>query len=266
MKSWLIRDLSKGKPISNKWWLDWNKLNTMPGHLNKPYGNRNQGSKKIHSLYTFKDDQVFIGFGDADLNDGNTDLVSVNPATGVYTTHEKATPTEAFKRFKSYNNILYALYIDPVGYWEATKPFSTVPNQVGIGTGSWVHCFDMTYHNNRLWVFGSSLIDNKGYATATWSEDAGKTWNQTIVLNESGDFHRATNCGINNGTLWCVVLRFVYEWNPATSKWVKTTEYIQPADRNLPPGNYPESITCTAETSTHWVIGTYLGDIYTRAK
>ena len=232
----------------------------MPGHATKPNMGRNEGSRRIASLHVHADDQVFIGYGDWEVNDGATDLVSLDPSTGTYTVHELAVRTEAFQRFRSIDGVLYAPFTDPVGYWEASAPYTTVPAQP-VGMGGWAHVFDVVKHGGRLWVFGSSLHEATGIASAAWSEDQGLTWNFTYPGNQIGDYARATAAGVEEGTLWCSVNDVRYDWDG--TEWIASMSRVP----TIPTVTYPqllEGVTATARTSTHWVVGTNDGLIYTR--
>lgn len=275
MIHWLLlgNSVGLGRPIPAppeppaNWDELWTQASHMPGHDSKPNMGRQQGSKKITRLYEHTPDQIFIGYGDWDINDGATDLVSYNPSTDVYTIHETAVPTEAFEEFRSFDGILYAPFIDSTGYWELTEPYTTVPKQ-DVGSSNWVHVFDVNKHNGLLWVFGSTHYQKEdstwsGIATASFSKDRGLTWEHTFPGNHVGSYARATSSGVDpNGSLWCKVYDFKYTWR--NSQWVQVGYMPDKSYNVYPEFNIPPKTTSIIKGTTHWVAGDIHGNIFTK--
>ena len=186
-----LTTLRKKRKTPYHWTQLWEKLPIMPGFNKKPYLNRKQGYEEVIKFFVYDEEHVFICYGDMTINDGNTDLVSLNPATREYTTHRQALPTEAIRNMFKFDGVLYIPYSDPIGYYEETVPYITWPEQSNVGTGNWAHVTSIEKHENKIWVFGSMIKEKEGsikeLASASWSSDEGSTWNHYIFPENEND-------------------------------------------------------------------------------
>lgn len=243
-----------------------------PGRAWKTQTGRRIGSQAIPALYVHDDHHVLVGHGDWDANDGSTLLVALDPATGTYATTGPHS-TEAFHAFRptSWGETL-ALFVDGTGYWEPMHPFTTWPERP-VGELNALHVFDAAEHEGRLWVAGSALDANgRGVASTWWSVDRGTSWAQSVVTGTPGDYERAYHLHVDDAGRLLAGLDSVadprrasaswYAWNGASWDRVSWTPPA-PAEPQ-PPYPVPATPHALARTSTHWVLGTASGDIYTR--
>lgn len=254
-------------------WLDvWEGPHpTHAGALLKPEKGRSVGSPEIVSLHVHDDEHVLIGYGDWNVNDGSTALVTFNPKTGLSESHG-IYPTEAFHTFKTIDGITYALFIDGIGFWEEMQPYATYPKQdITLGKIDAIHIFDIAKYDNKLWVSGSAHDGTgTGVATVWWSEDKGATWIKTTPSGVSGDWERVYRIGVVeeklyarlNSTSWSSDGDW-YVWN--NSSWEKST---YPGPDPIPSTNRPDFLipprSTYTKTNTHWVLGTQYGELYTK--
>lgn len=212
---------------------------------------------------------MLVGFGDWNANDGSTPLVTFDPVTGSSEVHG-VYGTEAFQTFRTIGGVTYALFVDPVGFWETTSPYAAYPApDMPPGEIDAIHVFDMVEHDGRLWVCGSAHSSGTGVAAAWYSDDNGQTWTRTTPTDIAGDVERAYRLGITpdgrvavqlNSAPWSEWARW-YAWTG--SGW-ESTAYPGPDPYAPPVPPYPvPSGGVVARTSTRWILGTRTGDIYT---
>lgn len=243
--------LGVGRSSSYHWSELWERVPTMPGFLSKPDLGKNQGRNLINNLFVYDDEHVFINYGDMILNNGPTDLISLNPKTKEYTIHESNVPTEALNSTFKIGDTLYFPLSDPTGYWEETVPYITWPEKLETGLGNWTHVTSVISHEDKLWVFGAMLGDHNGAtiekASSSWSDDGGVTWNhytfpvlshepyneiiKSAIDEDSGDLYISsagfTYYKLNQG-LW-----EVSKYYPATHKPKPTPTVLVSNDMSL---------------------------------
>ena len=268
----MLAGAGPGEPAPARWFEVWGEpAPRHAGSLLKPGDGRAPGSPAIRSLHVHDDRNVLVGFGDWDSNDGSTALTTFDPVTGQSATHG-VYPTEAFETFRTVGGLTYALYVDPIGYWEPTRPFATWPPQgQPPGMIDAIHIFDLVEQGGRLWVAGASHGGTgSGVATVWYSDDGGATWTRTTPSGVIGDWERAYRIGVGLDGRVCVLLGSNY-WN----KWGEWytwdgSGWTPGADpgpdphqpQTPPPGVLIPPDSVFARTSTHWVMGTSTGDIY----
>lgn len=244
------------------------------GALLKQADGRKQGSPAISALHVVDDHTVLIGFGDWQSNDGPTALTTIDPTTGESTVHG-VYPTEAFETFRTIDGVTYALFVDPTGFWEDTLPYATYPVQdTPVGKINAIHVFDIVKHEDTLWVCGSSHDGNGSAVAAVWySEDNGATWTRTTPSGKVGDLERASRLGVGLDGRVSVLLNAVhwiedgnsgewYSWNG--TEWERGgNPGPDPHPAQGAPKGIPGALRAVfARTSTHWLMGTTDGDIY----
>lgn len=244
------------------------------GSLLKPADGRNQGSSAISALHVVDDNTVLIGFGDWDANDGSTALTTIDPTTRESSVHGVYS-TEAFDTFRTIDGVTYALFVDPTGFWEDTLPYATYPVQDSpVGKINAIHVLDMVKHEDTLWVCGSSHSGTGSGVAAVWySKDNGATWTRTTPSGNVGDYERAYRIGVGvdgrvvvllNSTYWDESGEWGewYSWNG--SAWeLGGNPGPDPHPLQEPPVGIPIAPNSVfARTSTHWLMGTSTGDIY----
>lgn len=261
-----------GVPAPARWDEVWGP--PAPRHVGaalKPAPGRQAGSPAITSLHIHDDRHVLVGFGDWDTNDGATPLVTFDPVTGSSEAHG-IYGTEGFQTFRTIGGTTYALYVDPVGFWDMTPPYAAYPVPATLpGTVDAIHVFDMVEHDGRLWVGGSTHgPQGSGQAAAWWSADSGATWTKTLPSGVVGDFERTYRLGVVGGRLYAMT--GLAGWSRASGFYMwdgnAWSPSAYPGPDPVPPAPvppYPIPVgAVTARTSTHWVLGTAAGDIYTR--
>ena len=215
---------------------------------------------------------MFIGYGDSTANDGPTLLVSLDPASGTYTSHGVHNTEELSAFRRAPDGSIWAPYIDPTGYWEPTPPAAVWPART-LGMIDAIHVYDLLHHDGRIWYAGSTHAPGGSGQAAVWySDDYGATTVKTLPTGVVGDFERAYHLGVGQDGRVITGLSGVRpaadvgdrEWYAWTgSAWKKTETDTPPVERLTPPKPTPRH-SASARTSTHWVLGTQAGDIYTR--
>lgn len=268
--SHMLAGAPAGEVAPPRWDDVWgDPLPAHPGRAWKAVNGRRAGDPRILSLYVHDDRHVLVGHGDWDANDGSTLLVALDPETGTYQTTGPH-PAEAFLRFRSTSwGESLALNVDGTGYWEPMVPFATWPDRP-VATLSGLHVFDAVEHDGLLWLSGSALNDRaQGVATTWWTADRGGTWNQVIVTGTPGDLERAHHLRVDDAGRLRVGLNSIT--TPQWASWYVWTGTEWEPDRWWP--SDPGPLVCpypvppggvVARTSTHWVLGTVSGDLYTR--
>lgn len=239
----------------------------------KPAPGRQAGSPAIRSLHVHDDRHVLVGHGDWDVNDGSTGLVTFDPVTRTSEVHGTY-PTEAFTAFRTIGETTYALFTDPTGFWEPTLPYAMYPvSDTSPGMIDAIHVFDIVEHDGLLWVGGSTHgPQGSGQAAAWWSDDQGASWTKTIPTGIVGDYERIYRLGVVGGrlyallnwSLWAADNGKFYVWDSASQSW-SPSPYPGPdpvSPTPAPPYPVPRGAV-TARTSTHWILGTRTGDLYT---
>lgn len=250
-------------------WLEpgegWEKLPPHPGRAIKPAPGRNAGTEVILNLTTFDDEHVFISHGDWQVNDGATMLVSLNPKTGEYTNHG-VHDTEAFGTTRILNGRLYLPYIDPTGYWEPSYPFAVYPpfdHEMSKTTG--LHFFDVAEVDGTLFVTGSAFRDGVSYAAVNVSSDQGRTWTLEYPTPVSDDSPEVRSYQIEavDGTVYAKALPEWYK-RLGPDQWELDETFEPPPDprQQYTGGIVWKTFQPVAKTSTHWVTGDRLGEIY----
>lgn len=240
----------------------------------KPGPGREEGSPQIHSLHVHDDRHVLVGYGDPNMNDGPTGLVTFDPVTRTSEVHGTY-PTEAFTTFRTIAETTYALFMDPIGFWEPTLPYATYPvSDTPPSMIDAIHVFDIAEHDGRLWVCGSSHgPQGSGQAAAWWSDDQGATWTKTLPTGIVGDYERVHRLAVIGGRLyalldwglWSPYNDKFYVWDSASQSWSPSPYPGPDPVSSSPAPPFPLlSEAVTAKTSTHWVMGTTTGDIYTK--
>nr|DAI75558.1 MAG TPA: hypothetical protein [Caudoviricetes sp.] len=261
-----------GTPAPPRWFDAWTRAPRHAGAALKPAPGRRAGYPAIQSLHVHDDRHVLVGHGDWTVNDGPTGLVTFDPVTGQSEVHG-VYPTEAFAAFRTIDGVTYAPFIDPTGPWYGATPFAVYPpNAVATpGPLDAIHVFDVAQHAGRLWVCGSTPEPGgSGMAAAWWSLDGGASWTMTVPTGRPGDFERAYRLGVVAGELFAVLNRAT--WSPG-GEWFRwdgqawtPTDYPgpDPVPTETPPPHLPiPPHAVVARTSTHWVVGTTAGDLYT---
>lgn len=256
----------------------WVELGPMPGHASKPAPGRQAGSRRISALHAHTDTQVFIGYGDLQRNDGPTDLVSVNPATGGYTVHERGCATEAFEVFRTFGGVLYAPFIDPTGYWEPTLPYATVPPQ-DAGLVNMLHILDMAEFRGDLWLAGSRLATGDqagpeiGVGVTARSRDGGLSWTYYEPSGITGPQARITAFEVRGERLLARETgQRNWEWDPDTEAWTRLYGDVYTAVNTWPdvwpPLEHPDAprVSAHTTTSTHEVVGLEDGALWARPR
>lgn len=274
----LISGIPK-KGIAPKRWKEvWSPLPKHIGYSLKLETGKKPGTQAIYSLYVYDDSTVFVGFGDAFINDGPTALVSINPNTGK-STYYGIHGTEAFQIFRTIDGKVYAPFVDPIE--ESSVPYTTYPPEENTPSPiNGIHFFDIIKFDEKLWVSGSErVITSSGkqhsVGVVWWSSDDGVSWNRTTPSGIVGDSERIYRLGVINNRLYSCSNQI---WTTNTdskhfSVWVDggwsttTNPGPDPNPINIaPPSDSPNPLTgAYAKTSTHWLVGTIDGDIYVRS-
>lgn len=259
----------------------WNEVWGPPaprhaGAALKPAPGRQAGLPAIQSLHVYDDRHVLVGHGDWTTNDGPTGLVTFDPVTRTSEVHGTY-PTEAFITFRTIGGTTYALFVDPVGYSEPAQPYVTYPvSDTPPGVIDAIHVFDIAEHEGRLWVSGSTHgPQGSGQGAAWWSDDQGATWTKTLLTGVVGDFERVYRIGVIGGRLYAILNGAGWSWSAGNGKFYVWDSASQSWSPSSHPGPDPVSTppvppfprpfgAVTTKTSTHWVMGTTTGDIYTK--
>jgi hypothetical protein len=146
--------------------------------------------KLINSFtYDPADGQVYVAYGDWNVNTGPIDIISFNLTSKAWTTHLSAFDTEAVQVMRKFGNDLYVPGVDPQGNdgklavrSSGTWSVKTLPPMV--------HCFDVALVGTDIFVCGARTSGASGTGTVARSTDGGATW--TTVL----DLGLATNARI----------------------------------------------------------------------
>ena len=257
-----------GTVAPDRWRELWDLLPPHPGRAHKAGNGRPAGWPGIYNLFVADDAHVFIGHGDGNVNDGSTLLVSLDPASGTYTAHgvHQTEQLDVFRRAP--DGSIWAPYVDPTGFWEPTLPAAVWPARP-LGMIDAIHVFDLLHHDGRIWFAGSTHAPGGSGQAAVWySDDGGATATMTIPTGVAGDFERAYRLSVDQDGRVIAGLNGnagLLEWYAWTgSAWERTaTPDTPPVERLTPPQPAPPHVS-SARTSTHWVLGTATGDIYTR--
>ena len=256
-----------GTVAPDRWRELWTLLPAHPGRAHKAGNGRRPGSPSIRDLFVADDAHVFIGHGDMNANDGSTLLVSLDPASGTYTAHGVHN-TESLSVFRrAPDGSVWAPYEDPTGFWEPTPPAAVWPARE-LDTIDAIHVFDLLHHAGRVWYAGSTHAPGGGGQAAVWhSDDGGSTTVKTLPTGAVGDFERAYRLGVAQDGRVIAALNVNsggLEWYAWTgSAWERTaTPDTPPVESMEPPQPAPPHVS-SARTSTHWVLGTASGDLYT---
>jgi hypothetical protein len=199
--------------------------------------------KSISRLAIF-DGHLYPGYGDANLNLGPTDVVSVDLATQTLSAAEATLLTESLWTFRIIDGQLYAPYIDPRDtnehpdrgqYAVASAPgdWTVVTTVVGV-----THAFDIAETVDGLWLFGSDETQFQQppapAAIIYRSTDGGATWTES--LNVPGDdfarFYAVAQFGDDliayfNDNEGIVNENHVYLWSAGGTEWVEITPQPQ---------------------------------------
>lgn len=252
----------------DRWRELWTPLPPHPGRDHKASNGRPTGNPTIRTLFAADDAHVFIGHGDGDANDGSTLMVSLDPASGTYTSHGVHN-TEGLTVFRrAPDGSVWAPYIDPTGYWEPTIPAAVWPARA-LAMIDAIHVFDVLHHDGRVWYAGSTHAPGGSGQAAVWySDDGGATATMTLPTGVAGDLERAYHLGVGQDGRVATGLGYRFDnpnWYAWTGgSWEATQVPPPPPTPPAPPQPAPPHVS-SARTSTHWVLGTSTGDIYTRA-
>lgn len=258
-----------GTVAPDRWRELWHLLPPHPGRAHKASNGSPPGNPTIHTLFVADDAHVFIGHGDWNANDGSTLLVSLDPASGTYTSHGVHDTEELSVFRRAPDGSVWSPYIDPTGYWEPTLPAAVWPARE-LGMIDAIHVFDLLHHDGRVWYAGSVRAPDGSVPAAVWySDDGGATTVKTLPTGVTGDSSRAYRLGVGQDGRVIAALSAAgsggwdwYAWTGAA--WERTaTPDTPPVERLTPPQPAPPHFSI-ARTSTHWVVGTTSGDIYTR--
>lgn len=255
-----------GKVAPDRWRDLWNLLPPHPGKAHKAGNGRPSGNPAIRSLFAADDAHVFIGHGDGNANDGSTLLVSLDPASGTYTAHGVHNTEELSVFRRAPDGSVWAPYIDPTGYWEPAPPAAVWPARA-LGMIDAIHVFDLLHHDGRIWYAGSTHAPGGSGQAAVWySDDGGATHVKTLPTGAAGDYERVYHLGVaHDGRVIAEVntTSVGLEWYAWTGlAWEKTQAPPPPPAPPAPPQPAPPHVS-SARTSTHWVLGTAAGDLYT---
>lgn len=256
-----------GAVAPDRWRDFWTLLPPHPGRAHKAGNGRRPGKPTIRDLFVADDAHVFIGHGDMDANDGSTLLVSLDPASGTYTAHGVHNTEELSVFRRAPDGSVWSPYVDPTGFWGPTLPAAVWPARE-LGMIDAIHVFDLLHHDGRIWFAGSTHAPGGSGQAAVWySGDGGATTVKTLPTGVVGDFERAYRLGVGQDGRVIAALNVNsggLEWYAWTGSAWEPTE--APPDQPSPPAP-PSPVppyTASARTSTHWVLGTPAGDIYTR--
>lgn len=259
-----------GTVAPDRWRELWDLMPPHPGRAHKASNGRPPGNPAIRTLFVADDAHVFIGHGDWNVNDGSTLLVSLDPASGTYTAHGVHDTEELSVFRRAPDGSVWSPYIDPTGYGEPTLPAAVWPAR-DLGMIDAIHVFDLLHHDGRVWYAGSSIWPD-GSAPAIWySDDGGATTVKTPPTGVTGDLARAYRLGVGQDGRVIAALSAAgsggWDWHAWTgAAWERTATLTTPPVEPLTPPQPapPHFSNSIARTSTHWVVGTASGDIYTR--
>ena len=257
-----------GRVAPDRWREFWDLLPPHPGRAHKAGNGRPPGSPAIHALFVADDAHVFIGHGDGNVNDGSTLLVSLDPAAGTYTAHgvHQTEQLDVFRRAP--DGSIWAPYVDPTGFWEPTIPAAVWPAR-DLGMIDAIHVHDVLHHAGRIWYAGSTHAPGGSGQAAVWySDDGGATTVKTAPTGVAGDFERAYRLEVGPDGRVLAALNVIsgglkwYAW--AGADWEQTATPDDPPVESLEPPQPAPPHVSIVRTSTHWVLGTVSGELYTR--
>lgn len=158
-----------------------------------PTAEKTKDARPIHDLIFFND-KLYIGYGDAVVNTGPTDIIYYDPAAKEFTT-EFTIDEEALYYYQLINDKLMIPGIDATEEWNYGNfyiledtgwvKYRTLPNALHVNYLAWFH--------NKLYASTGALAkmgENIEFAVGCifCSSDTGKTW--TLSYSTPGDENR----------------------------------------------------------------------------
>ena len=150
--------------------------------------NKTKGDRIITSLTVYQD-EIYIGYGDWNANNGPTDVLSVNPDTGEITTHLENVSTEAINCYREFNGWLYGAWVDQSRYY---GPGGYSTNEGGtwhsVEVPDMVHTFDVFVGSFGTLVCGSRInetnsdIDN---AVVMFKPSSSSDWQRVLQYGDA---------------------------------------------------------------------------------